>query len=101
MDRSTWKKEERWWAAQLGGRRVPVTGRQRGDAPDIEHALYSIEVKAGRVMSSRMREAMLQADASRRGDQRPLVCITQNSGRGRPKEHYVLLRLEDFLAITT
>ncbi len=42
---------------------------------------------------------MEQADASRKGIQRPLVCITQNSGRGKPKEHYVLLRLEDFLAI--
>lgn len=76
-----------------------MTGRQRGDAPDVEHPLYSIEVKAGRVMSARMRQAMEQADASRKGIQRPLVCITQNSGRGKPKEHYVLLRLEDFLAI--
>ena len=98
MDRSTWKREELWWAEQLGGRRVPVTGRQRGDAPDNEHPRYSIEVKAGRVMSSRMRQAMEQALACCNPQQRPLVCITQNSGRGKPKEHYVLMKLEDFLA---
>ena len=41
MDKSTWKKWERWWADALGGdkvnaQRIPVTGRQSGDVPDVE-----------------------------------------------------------------
>ena len=30
-----WKTAERAWGAFLGGKRVPVTGRARGDAPDV------------------------------------------------------------------
>jgi hypothetical protein len=33
-----WKQAERRIADLLGGQRIPVTGRQRGDTPDIEHA---------------------------------------------------------------
>jgi len=40
-----WKRTERNVAALLGGRRVPVTGRQRGDTPDVAHPLLSLEVK--------------------------------------------------------
>jgi hypothetical protein len=40
-----WKRTERKIAAQLGGRRVPVTGRARGDAPDVAHDWLAIEVK--------------------------------------------------------
>ena len=41
-----WKACERRVAEILGGVRVPVTGRQRGVAPDIEHETLSIEVKS-------------------------------------------------------
>ena len=51
MKRSTWKAVERGFAEALGGRRVPVTGRSRGDAPDVAREKWSIEVKAGRVLS--------------------------------------------------
>jgi hypothetical protein len=37
MSEKWWKRAERRIAEQLGGRRVPESGRQRGDAPDIEH----------------------------------------------------------------
>lgn len=40
-----WKTAERRIAAILGGRRVPVSGRGRGDGPDIAHPLLSIEVE--------------------------------------------------------
>lgn len=99
MNRRTWKKQESWWAEQLGGERVPVTGRQRGDAPDVEHALYAIEVKCGRVMSERLREGMSQAVAASVGTGKmPLLCVTHSVGPGRANEHYVVLRLEDWQA---
>ncbi len=41
-----WKQAERRIAAILGGRRIPVSGRGRGDNPDIEHPALSVEVKA-------------------------------------------------------
>ena len=96
MHRATWKAIERQWAERLGGKRVPVTGRTKGDAPDVEHDVFSIEVKAGRVMSTRLQTAVEQAVASQKGEQIPLVCITQTEGRGHPNENYVLMRYEDW-----
>ncbi len=43
-----WKACERRVAELLGGRRVPVSGRQRGDAPDVMHEWHSIELKSRR-----------------------------------------------------
>ncbi len=40
-----WKRFERRVAAIVDGERVPVSGRQRGYAPDIEHNWLSIECK--------------------------------------------------------
>jgi hypothetical protein len=40
-----WKQAERKIAAILGGRRIPVSGRGLGDAPDIEHLVLSVEVR--------------------------------------------------------
>lgn len=42
---ATWKAVERAVAATIGGTRIPVSGRARGDAPDIAHPLWSVEVK--------------------------------------------------------
>lgn len=96
--REAWKAVERWWAEQLGGVRVPVTGRGRGSAPDVEHSIYSVEVKAGKVMSSRLRDGMVQAVASSGTSGRlPLLCVS-HSVRGRASEHYVIVRLEDWQA---
>lgn len=98
MNRSTWKAIERQWALWLGGVRVPVNGRQRGSAPDVEHPLYAIEVKAGKVMSERLREGMAQAVASSIGTGKiPLLCVS-HSVQGRPTEHYVVQRLSDWQA---
>ena len=97
MNRSTWKQIERDWAEWLGGKRVPVNGRQRGSAPDVEHPLYAIEVKAGKTMPTRLRDGMQQAVASSIGTGKiPLLCVSHSRGRGIPIAHYVIMRLEDF-----
>ncbi len=46
MSERAWKRTERAIAARLGGVRVPVSGRQRGDAPDIAHPTFAVEVKS-------------------------------------------------------
>lgn len=106
-ERGTWKASERRFAELLGGVRVPVTGRQRGAAPDIAHAIYAIEHKYGRVMSARMVEAVEQAEASaadsaKRGEfKTPLVTIENVRAGKRDNGRFVLMRLEDFLEITS
>ena len=74
-----------------------MTGRNRGSAPDIEHPTFGVEIKMGKVMSSRMQEAVDQAVAcSVDGAKIPLVGITQTIGPGKPNRHFVLMRWEDF-----
>ena len=97
--RGTWKASERRMALALGGRRVPVTGRQRGDAPDVEHPIFAIEHKYGRVLSPRLQMAVEQAVAAACGTSKlPLVTVEHANGRGNANGLYVLMRLEDWIA---
>ena len=98
----TWKSWERFWAMNLGGKRVPVTGRQRGDAPDVAHDRYAIEVKYGKVMSARLLLGMAQARAAAvtQPGHIPLLCITQTVAGQRDNEHYVMLSLADWQSLT-
>lgn len=79
----------------LGGTRVPVTGRQRGSAPDIEHELYSIEVKHRKSLPNWLADAMSQAVASMKSkDQLPIVVLHQH--RQEIGDSYVVVKLKDF-----
>lgn len=113
MNRGTWKHSELVWATMLGGVRVPVTGRQRGAAPDVAHDLYAIEVKKvghGKVnpyLPVRLRDAIDQAQKAAEhsfkedGKARtPLVGI-EYTNESRRIERYVVLSLADFLEITS
>lgn len=59
----SWKAVERAIATRLGGRRVPVTGRQRGDVPDIDHPDLALEIKTRKQIPEWLEEAMQQAEA--------------------------------------
>lgn len=74
MDK-TWKSIERKVASYFGGTRVPVTGRQRGDVPDILHPDLSIEVKHRQALPNWILEAMEQAEMSRRDGQTAIVVL--------------------------
>lgn len=101
MNRRSWKRIESQWAEVLGGERIPVTGRQRGDAPDVEHPIYAIEVKAGRVMSPRLREGWAQAKAAAvTSGKLPLLCVTQSIEGKRDNERFIICDLETWQAIT-
>lgn len=92
---STWKNAERKIASIVGGERVPVTGRQRGSAPDIEHPWLSLEVKHRKALPEWLLDAMRQAVASDKGGQLPMVVLHQK--QMRYEDSVVLLRLSDFV----
>jgi hypothetical protein len=89
-----WKACERNVAALLGGRRIPVSGRGRGDNPDIHHELFSIEVKSRKTIPAWLEDAMRQAEASVKDGRLPVVVLHQD--RTPYAESLVVLRLEDF-----
>ena len=89
-----WKQAERRIAKLLGGRRIPVTGRQRGDVPDIEHDALSIEVKSRKALPAWLLGALNQAQAASKNGKVPVVVLHQD--RAPYAESLVVLRLEDF-----
>jgi hypothetical protein len=96
---TAWKEAERFIAAALGGSRVPVTGRQRGDVPDIEHPRFAIEVKrraTAYAFPKWLETAFDQAQACNPGDKTPIVVIQHAQGRGKPSQYFVMLALNDF-----
>lgn len=92
---STWKTVERKIAALLGGERVPVTGRQRGSAPDIKHDWLSPEVKHRKELPFWLHDAMAQAEASKDGEQLPIVVLHEK--QMEYGQSFVVIRLRDFV----
>lgn len=90
-----WKHTERAIAALLGGKRVPITGRQRGDVPDVLHPDFSIEVKHRQELPGWLTEAMEQAVAAKHGKQLPIV-VLHLKGR-KHMDDLVIIRLQDIL----
>jgi hypothetical protein len=81
MSRNTWKNTERAIAARLGGQRVPVSGRARGDAPDVAHPRLSLEVKHRRHLPDWLHQAMAQADACAGPGQIPVAILHEHGAR--------------------
>jgi len=96
MSDKRWKATERRVARILGGRRVPVSGRGRGDAPDIAHAWLSIEIKDRATLPAWLLDALDQAEASATAEQLP-VAVLHRAG-DRHDAALVVLRLRDFVA---
>ncbi|QXD15808.1 hypothetical protein GQ464_002345 [Rhodocaloribacter litoris] len=94
MPEKSWKRTERAVAARLNGRRVPVTGRSRGDAPDVDHRWLAIEIKHRTRLPAWIEDAVCQAEAAAREDQLP-VAILHQKGRDHDRD-LVVLRLADF-----
>ncbi len=92
---SQWKSTERAVAKRLGGRRVPITGRQRGDVPDVQHSWLSIEVKHRKTIPAWLHDAMAQAVAAQRDGQLPIVCV--HKAGARHDEDIVCVRMKDFV----
>jgi hypothetical protein len=95
MSDSRWKATERKIAGLLGGRRVPVSGRGRGDAPDIAHPWLAIEVKDRATLPLWLLDALDQAEASATAEQLP-VAVLHRAG-DRHDQAVIVLRLADFV----
>ena len=95
MSDKLWKATERAVAAILGGVRIPITGRQRGDAPDILHPWLSPEVKHRERLPLWLHDAMAQAVASANSDQLPVVILHEKGARHR--DDLISVRLGDWL----
>ena len=89
-----WKACERRIAELLGGKRVPVSGRTRGDCPDVEHDALSIEVKSRKSLPAWLLDALNQAQAASKNGKIPVVVLHQD--RAPYAESLVVLRLDDF-----
>ena len=90
-----WKRNEREIAKYIGhAERVPITGRQRGDRPDIEHYWLSIEAKLRESLPAWIHDAMRQAEAAARPRQLPVTILRQKGTNVR--DALVVIRLEEF-----
>lgn len=94
MSERAWKRTEREIASILHGQRVPITGRQRGDVPDIRHRWLSIEVKTRRTLPAWLKHAVLQARAAATPHQLPVAILHQEGTRHG--EDLVVTTLRDF-----
>ena len=95
MSDRRWKRTERKVAALLGGRRVPVSGRGRGDAPDVDHRWLAVEVKDRASLPAWLLDAIAQAEACAGPHQLP-VGVLHAAGQ-RHEWDLVVLRLGDFV----
>ena len=95
MADKAWKACERRVAKYIGGERVPITGRQRGDAPDIKHAWLSVEVKYRKKMPEWIKDAYSQAVASKKGPHSMPVVILCEKGEDIGKA-WILTELNEF-----
>ena len=89
-----WKQAERRVAAILGGRRIPVSGRGRGDNPDLEHPALSVEVKARASFPAWLESALRQAEASAPEGKTPVAVL--HPDRRPYRDALVVLRLSEF-----
>ena len=88
-----WKAFERRIAKYIGGERVPVSGRARGDKPDIDHSWLSVECKYKQRLPFWLHDAMAQAEASAMPRQLPCVILGE---RGKETgESFIVFRLRD------
>jgi hypothetical protein len=92
-----WKACERKIAELLGGTRVPVSGRARGEAPDIEHPVFSVEVKSRAKLPAWIEDAMRQAESCAREGKIPVVVL--HEAGCRYADAVVMCRLSKFVEL--
>jgi hypothetical protein len=99
MTDKLWKQHERAVAALLGGTRVPITGRQRGDVPDVAHDSLSIECKHRESIPKWITTAMEQAEASIKDPGQVPIAVIHTKGQRREND-LVVMRLKHFKALS-
>lgn len=92
-----WKHVERKIAELLGGKRIPITGRARGETPDVEHELFSIEVKHRENLPLWLKDAYEQAVESVEEDKIPIVILHEKYMKYT--DSFVLITIENLIKI--
>ncbi len=95
MTDKRWKRTERSIAKRLGGERVPITGRQRGDAPDIRHPILSLEIKDRKRLPNWLHDAAAQAQAAKTDKEQLAVVVLHEAGK-RHDDDVVVVKFKDF-----
>lgn len=98
MPDAAWKNDERAVARILGGIRVPINGR--GQAPDVRHARFAIEVKRTLRRIALVDRALAQAAEAKTvsgSDILPLAVIHYTGTH--MKSARVIMTLGDFAAM--
>ena len=98
MADKTWKQIERKVATVLGGHRIPITGRQRGDVPDVSHDLLAIEVKDRKTLPAWLHDGMAQAEAAAAGTEKTPLLILHARGQAIG-ESFAVVRLAEWIAL--
>ena len=94
MTDEAWKRWERKIAKYINGERIPITGRQRGDVPDIRHAWLTPEIKSRKKLPNWLFEARAQSEAAVRGVHLPVqIYVEKNMKVG---DAFIVMRLSDF-----
>lgn len=93
-----WKSAERKIASLLGGQRVPITGRQRGSAPDIAHPTLSLEVKHRENFPAWLLEALDQAEQSMVSESQIPLAILHQKGM-KYEDCLAVMRLSDLIKL--
>ena len=91
---STWKHCERAVARLLGGTRTGCNGESRRD---VEHPVWSIEVKHRKSLPSWLHDAMAQAEIEAE-HRTPMVVLHEK--QMKYEDCYVIVRLKHFKEIT-
>jgi len=88
------KQAEHCVTKLLGERRVPASGRVRGDSPDLDHPTLIFEVKSRRKLPAWLEDAMGQAEASAGDGQLPVAVLHQDGCKYR--DSFISWRLGAF-----
>ena len=92
MPDKLWKSTERHIAAMLGGKRIPILGRE---GPDIQHEVWAPEVKERKRLPGWLREAVTQAVVGAPSGKLPMVVL--HAAGDKYDEALVVVRMRDWL----
>ena len=96
MTDKAWKRIERQIAERLNGSRIPITGRQRGSAPDVEHPTWAIECKhRDGFPPAWILDSLDQAKACSEGGKKLPIAIWHGKGK-KIDDSVVMIPLKDF-----
>jgi hypothetical protein len=97
--RERWKNFERRVADDIGGRRRPVTGLDRGDG-DVFTTMFEIQTKLRNGVPSYLLQWLDGIVASASSRNRVGVVVWKTPGSGRPDgDALVIMRWRDFVAL--